>query len=75
MDVYYYLEIVYLYCKLHLEEKNHILVDPEEFKFEIRIGTKKNLIFSTEMNLIENKRSLLMEILYFIMTNYEEGEF
>ena len=75
MDVYYYLEIVYLYCKLHLEEKNHILVDPEEFKFEIRIGTKKNLIFSTEMNLIENKRSLLMEILYFIMTKYEEGEF
>ena len=75
MDIHYYLEISYLYCKLHLEEKNHIFVDPEEFKFEIRVGTKKNLIFTSEVKLMDDKRSLLMEILYFIMNKYEDGEF
>ena len=66
---------MYLYCKLHLEEKNYILVDPEEFKFEIRVGTKKNLMFTSEVKLMDDKRSLLMEILYFIMNKYEDGEF
>lgn len=74
MDIYYYIDILFLYCKLHLEDIRGIIVDPSEFTFEIRIGSKKIVRFIDHITLMEERRSILAEVIGFILHLHEEGE-
>ena len=74
MDIYHYIDILFLYCKLHMEDQHSIIVDPNEFVFEIRIGAKKIVRFIDQITLMEEKRSILAEVIGFILHLHEEGE-